>query len=206
MAHNSDLFADAQTISLPAGTVVFRPGGACEMFYLIKSGRVRVDLMSLSGRSLLLYEIDAGETCVMTTACLLSGEVYTAQAIAETTVSALALPKPVFQTRLAQSEAFRAMVFRSFAERLANIMQRLDEIAFQPIDARLARRLLSLADGSGQDIQVTHDHLALDLGSAREVISRRLAAWEATGLIARARGQITLLHPERLRQIARDGD
>lgn len=201
----ADLFQDAQKIALPAGAKVFRAGDLCETFYYIIDGTIRVDLMTEDGRSVLLYNINPGQTCVLTTACIMSGDAYAAEATAETSVTAYAMAKPAFDAQMQTSPAFRTLVFGSFGTRMAAMMGKVDEVAFQSLDARLARRLLSLGNASPR-IAITHDQLAHDLGSAREVISRKLKAWDVSGLINRDRGTVTLLQPDKLRILTTSGD
>ncbi|WP_298983159.1 Crp/Fnr family transcriptional regulator [uncultured Roseibium sp.] len=181
-----------QSVSLPKGASVFRAGDPCCNFYLIESGSVRVDLVNSEGKSILLYRIGANETCVLTTSCLMSHENYSAEAVTETDVTALVVPRSEFQARLASSEEFRDLVFRSFSSRLSRLMAKVDEVSFASLNSRLAKRLLELA-GKTDLVETTHERLAQDLGSAREVIGRKLTDWEKRGLIARHRGSIDIL-------------
>jgi CRP/FNR family transcriptional regulator len=201
----TDLFQSAQKVSLPTGAKVFRPGGQCDTFYYIITGTIRVDLLTEDGRSVLLYEINADETCVLTTACILSGDAYAAEATAQTPVTAYAMAKSDFDTQLQLSSAFRNLVFTSFGTRVALMMGKVDEIAFQTIDARLARRILKLGEETAV-ISTTHDQLGHDLGTAREVVSRKLKIWEKKGLIQRDRGTLTLLDRAKLSALAAMGD
>ncbi|WFE88549.1 Crp/Fnr family transcriptional regulator [Roseibium porphyridii] len=182
----------SQSVSLPKGATVFRAGDPCRNFYLIESGSVRVDLMNSEGKSILLYRIGANETCVLTTSCLLSHESYSAEAVTESDVTALVIPANEFQARIASSEQFREIVFRSFSSRLTRLMAKVDEVSFASLNSRLAKRLLELA-GERDFVETTHERLAQDLGSAREVIGRKLTDWEKQGLIARHRGSIDIL-------------
>lgn len=187
-----DVLVDAQAATLRAGDIVFSPGTACERFLFVLSGTVAVSLTGRRGRPVGLYRVGPGQACVMTTACLLSGEGYAAEGRAETDVVARLVPAARFRASLAGSEAFRDLVFDAFAERLADMMRTIESVAFEPVGDRLAARLLALAGPEGT-AHCTHDALAGELGTAREVVSRQLASWEAAGLIARQRGTITLL-------------
>lgn len=199
------LFEHAQKVNLPAGTTVFRAGDICDTYYYIVDGTIRVDLLTDDGRSVLLYTIMPSETCVLTTACIMSGDAYAAEATTETDVTAYAMPKSEFDSQMGNSAAFRQLVFASFGTRMGAMMRKVDEVAFQTIDARLARRLLTLGGQNGM-IETTHDQLAHDLGTAREVISRKLKSWDKAKLITRDRGKVTLLAPEKLNVLAALGD
>ena len=188
-------------ITLPAGAKAFEAGMPCGNYLMLASGRVRVQQVSESGREIVLYRITGGESCVLTTACLLAHEDYAAEAIAETEVSALAVPQPCFDRLLAQSPRFRDFVFTAYASRLTDLLLLVEEVAFGHIDARLAERLLALQDPSGT-LSLTHQDLAVELGTAREVVSRQLKEFERHGHVRRERGRIDILDPAALKRIA----
>ncbi|MEP3280259.1 MAG: Crp/Fnr family transcriptional regulator [Stappiaceae bacterium] len=197
--------ANGRSLTLAPNTPVFSAGDPCRNFYFVKQGIIRVDLVNRQGKSVLLYRINDNETCVLTTSCLLSDEDYAAEAKTETEVNVIAIEKSDFQSRLNSSKDFRDLVFRSFSSRLSVLMAKLDEVAFSPLDARLAARLLELGKET-QNIEITHDRLAQDLGSAREVISRKLVGWEREGIIERRRGAVTLISRTDLQKLSRLGD
>jgi CRP/FNR family transcriptional regulator len=180
---------------IPPDECLFSLGDDCNHFVYVRSGQIRVELLSASGQQLLLYRIHDGESCVMTTACLLGNNHYFAQAISETEVELILIPHVVFNDQLNESAAFREFVFNGFSARLAALMQRTTELATWSVDQRIASVLISRGGELPHDtpIALTHDQLAIDIGSAREVVSRRLAAFEKQGLIERQRGYIRIL-------------
>lgn len=194
-----------QAIAAPAGTVLFRPGEVCERFVMLRRGTVRVQMLSDTGHEIVLYRVRSGETCVLTTSCLIAHEAYSAEGVAEGAVEALLLPVADFERLMGVSAVFRGFVLAAFGERIAELMHRLDEVAFRSIDARLARRLLDAA-APGGDIETTHHALAIELGTAREVVSRRLKHLERRGLLGLARGTIELRDRAGLRQLAAEGN
>lgn len=196
-----ECLTDANIVSMPEGARIFQPGDACSQFVYLLNGIVRVDLITKSGKPITLYRFGGGETCVMTTSCLLGGDDYCAAAYVEQPVRAATLSRTAFQEKLKTSEDFRQLVFSSFASRLAAMMTKIEEIASTPIDIRLAQRLIELGDGAAA-LHVTHDQLAADLGTAREVISRKLAQWEQLKLLERGRGRVEILSGQRLQEIA----
>jgi len=123
------------------------------------------------------------------------------QAIAETEVTALAVPRACFDALLAESPRFRDFVFSAYASRLTDLLLLVEEVAFGHIDARLAERLLELSDASGA-LTLTHQDLAVELGTAREVISRQLKEFERHGYVRRERGRIEIVDAPALREIA----
>jgi len=191
----------SQIVDLPAGQQVFHTGDACQNFLLVLNGVVRVQMTSETGREIVLYRVDAGETCVLTTACLLGHDPYSAEGITETPVRAVAVPARVFQDLMGRSTALRDFVFQSYGTRLANLMVLVEEVAFGRLDIRLAKFLCENSDAHNH-LTLTHQKLAVELGSAREVISRQLKEFERRGLLSLSRGQITILQPGQLRTIA----
>ena len=200
-----DCLNEFETAALPAGSVVFHAGDLCSNFYFVLSGSIRVDLMSSEGKSVLLYRIGPGETCILSTSCLMSNEEHCAEAITETEVKAIAVPKFDFERLLNSSKSFRELVFQSFSLRLVNMMAKIDEVGFASLDKRLAMRLLDKRDHA-EIIKTTHEELARDLGSAREVISRKLMDWETKEIIERGRGTIRIRKTAELQQLSKLGD
>lgn len=199
--HVPDCLKGSNIVSLPKGMRVFQSGDACDQFFYLLKGVVRVDLISLSGKAIMLYRVGSDQTCVLNTSCLLSGNDYCAEAHIEEDVEACIISHSEFEAKLNQSAEFRSLVFLSFSERLASMMSKIEEVAFVPIDTRLAARVLQLQHGNST-IKITHDELATDLGTAREVISRKLAQWEKLGMIERGRGSLTILNSEQLQYLA----
>lgn len=191
----------AKFVQLPKGAKVFEADMPCGNYLMVVSGRVRVQQVSESGREIVLYRITGGETCILTTACLLAHEDYAAEAVTETEASAVAVPRACFDRLLAESSSFRNLVFTAYASRLTDLMLLVEEVAFGHIDVRLAQRLLSLMEPSGT-IAVTHQDLAVELGTAREVISRQLKEFERRGWIRRERRRIDVVDAAALRDLA----
>jgi len=172
-------------------TVIFGPGKAPDHLLLLLEGAVRVQQLSEKGREIVLYRVRAGESCVLTTACLLAFEDYSAQGIAETDVEAVAIPLQTFDQLVSQSSQFRQFVFTAYSRRITELFHIIEDVAFQRIDIRLAEKLLELSAGDAQ-IRITHQQLAAELGTAREVISRQLSEFQRRHWVEQARGLIRL--------------
>ncbi len=196
-----DILRHAQPLSLPAGQVVFRLGDTCAHYLLVTEGKVKVVGRALNGRELLLYRIDGCGTCVLTTSCLLGQKRYPAEGITETAVSAYALPQALFRQGLDQSPDFRNFVFNTYGQRLSSLITLVQEIAFERIDLRLARYLVEKA-ADRVELLLTHQDLATELGSAREVISRQLKEFERRGWLHLGRGSIQIDDLTPLREFA----
>ena len=190
------LFDSAQTVNVPSGQLAFRKGDACTNFILVIDGCVRVQLSSEGGREVTLYRVRPGDTCALTTSCLIGKEDYPAEAIVEEDVTALMVPDHEFRQALLDSETFRLFVFRGFSGRLCAIVSRMESVTLKTIGERLVLQLLK-SDGDLLS-NVTHQSLATEIGTAREVVSRKLRRFEEDGLIRSSRGQIEILDRERL--------
>jgi CRP/FNR family transcriptional regulator len=186
------LVRSARVMRVPEGTVLFGPGQGVDNLLLLLEGRVRVQQVTEGGREIVLYRVHAGESCVLTTACLLAFEDYTAEGIAETDLEAVAIPKHAFDDAMATSPEFRRFVFAAYSKRITDLFLTVEEIAFGRMDARLAHKLLELA-GDGVTIVGTHGDLARELGTAREVISRQMAEFVRRVWVEQHRGEIRLL-------------
>jgi len=193
---------DRSTIAeLPEGTVIFGPGKAPENLLLLLEGTVRVQQVSESGREIVLYRVQAGESCVLTTACLLAYEDYSAEGLAETDIRAVAIPRVVFEDLIANSSVFRRFVFMAYSKRITDLFLVIEEVAFKRVDLRLAQKLLDLGRTSGE-VHLTHHQLATELGSAREVISRQLQEFQRRGWVSAARGEVRLTDIDALADFA----
>ncbi|PCH97048.1 MAG: Crp/Fnr family transcriptional regulator [Rhodobacteraceae bacterium] len=188
-------------VNVPRDTIIFGPGKSPENMLFLLDGKVRVQQVSETGHEIVLYRINAGESCVLTTACLLAFDDYSAEGIAETDVQAAAIPRDLFDDLVAQSKAFRTFVFSAFSKRITDLFLMIDEVAFQRIDVRLAQRLSILADDKAT-IATTHQKLSVELGTAREVISRQLQEFQRRGWIEQSRGIIVLLKQDKLASLA----
>ena len=195
------LLERAQVLALPPGQTIFAPGQPAESFLLLLEGTVRVQQVSPGGREIVLYRVSGGESCIMTTACLLSQDTYAAEGVTETEVEAVAISQAAFDLLLARSPDFRRFVFTDYAHRINDLMRVVEDVAFERIDKRLAQKLIARADHDGR-LACTHQDLAVELGSAREVVSRHLKELQRRGLVTLSRGQIALADRPALETLA----
>lgn len=198
------LDSGARMVGFAAGAMVFGPRAGVDNLLLLLEGTIRVQQLSEGGREILLYRVKAGESCVLTTACMLAYQGFGAEGMAETEVSAVAIPRPVFEEMIVVSPGFRHFVFSAYSRRFNELFFVIDEIAFKRIDGRLARRLLSLPAPAGR-VAVTHQELALDLRTAREVVTRQLQAFQQKGWVGLSRGSVELRDRPALEHLAASG-
>jgi CRP/FNR family transcriptional regulator len=197
---HSRLLHSAQWMRVPAGAMLFDDRQSCEGFPFIVEGSVRVSKCAPSGRELPLYRVGPGETCIISSSCLLGHEDYNARGVTEADTLLMLLPKPVFDELMGE-RPFRDFVFHLFAERIADLMQLIEEVAFRKLDQRLAALLL----GKGRFLHVTHQQLADELGSVREIVSRLLKSFADQGLVRLGREQVEILDPAGLRRLSAEG-
>ena len=188
---------ELQPLHIPAGAVLFDLDSPCSLFLLLAAGTVRVVKPALSGREIMLYRLEPGDSCILTVSCLLGESSYPARGVAETDVAGYILTRPFFHSLLAESEPFRAFVFRYFAARISDLMQLVEEVTFGALDQRLASLLVT----QGPVLDLTHQQIADELGTVREVVSRRLKALELQGLVRLKRGQVEVLDLKRLSRV-----
>jgi CRP/FNR family transcriptional regulator len=188
-AQRGELLGATQFSRLREGDIAYRQGQHCHNYVMCIEGQTRVFKTSESGREILLYQVGPGETCVLTTSCLMAGSPFPAESTAETDVLHAALPASTFHHLMGSSPRFRKFVLDNYGDLLSSLIMLVDEVAFASLDLRLARRLLAEANPEGI-VAKTHQQLALDLGSVREVISRYLSEWERMGWVQASRGSI----------------
>lgn len=200
-ASRKELLRAGRVVEMPAGRRILGPGQPPSSFMLLLEGSVKVHQVSESGREIVLYRVSEGESCALTTSCLLACEEYVAEAIAETKIRAVAIPRETFDALVARSAVFRQFVLSAFSRRMTDLCRLIDEVAFQRLDTRLAARLLELT-GNGSGLSLTHQELAAELGTAREVVSRQLHEMQRRGWIVSGRGRIEIQNREALRALA----
>lgn len=191
----------AQQLTIAAGTRLFSEGDPCEQYVLVRSGTAVVQKLTASGQEMVLYKIEAGESCILTTSCLIAHEHYPADGYAETDLQVWLLSRKDFHLAMDESAGFRSDVLSAFGHRVSDLIQLVQSLAFGDINQRLARYLLNHQRDSG--IAVTHQKIASALGTAREVVSRHLKDWERGGLLQLERGHIHVREAKKLAEKAR---
>jgi CRP/FNR family transcriptional regulator len=197
---NEHIIQYSKQLVIPANTSIFHSGDNCHNYILIISGSVKVFTRSENGKELVLYHINRGNSCVLTTSCLLSTEKYPAEAITETDVVALVIPAKTFTQFLDQSASFRQLIFDSYSKKISTLIALINKISFSRLDLRIAQFLLENSSVNTALI-ITHQSLATELGSAREVVSRQLKEFENKGWVKLSRGKIEILNHDILQNM-----
>lgn len=194
-----ELGSMASPMHVPSGTVLFRENESCQGFPLVLKGEIKVSRSSGDGRSLELYRVVPGELCLVSSACLFRSQPLSAHGITTKPSSMLLITPPVFQQWL-ETPAFRNDVLGLFAERMADLASLIDAVAFHKLDRRLAAALL----GRGRQLAITHQALADELGTVREIVTRLLRRFEREGWVTLGREQIQIVNSAALRTMTSD--
>ena len=193
--------AQQTVIHIPKGHALFREGDACKAYALVIQGTIRVYKIDSEGHEILLYRVAPGQTCMLTTTCLLGSQHYPAEGMAESDVDLILLPPKLFERLLTSSDEFRHYAMSDIGQRICDMMLLIEDVAFGRIDQRVARLLLKRAATEGESITCTHQELAFELGTAREVISRMLKRFEVQGWVELNRGSIRLKDETKLQTL-----
>jgi CRP/FNR family transcriptional regulator len=177
---------------VPAGTVMFSERTPCGGFPLVLAGSVRVVQRYANGRELQLYRIKEGESCLLSGSCLLGNAQYTATGIAGENLELLLLPASEFHALVAEDGVFRAYVFGLYGERLATLLKLVEAIVDRKLDQRLAALLVARVQSGSTTIVATHQALADELGSVREIVTRLLRSFEDRGWVELGREKIVV--------------
>lgn len=189
--------SEAAEVEVPAGQTLFDEGTPCRGFPMLLSGEVRVARGAPIGRSIELYRVTPGELCVASTACLFGQAPLVAHGETVAPTRLVVLSPRGFE-RFSAEAPFRRFVFGVFADRLAELMALTEAVAFQRLDQRLAGVLL----GHGAVVARTHQALADDIGTVREIVTRLLKRFERASWITLGRERIQILDAAALRALA----
>jgi len=193
----ADLLSDLPALRVPAGTALFAEQAPCQGFPMLLEGEVRVSRSAPNGRELELYRVRPGQLCLVSSAALFDNRPLSAHGSTTTGTTLVLLPPPAFRQALAH-ERFRDFVLGLFASRMAELTALIEAVAFQRLDARLAGALL----GHGPQLHTTHQTLADELGTVREIVTRLLRRFERDGLVELSRECITIRNSQGLRALA----
>jgi CRP/FNR family transcriptional regulator, anaerobic regulatory protein len=194
-----NVLKNAQIVNLKSGEVVFEELQSCNAFPFVLSGTVKVVKRSVTGREIALYNVMPGDACVVSSACLLGDKPYNAIGVVQSDCELVMMPADDFN-QLLSIRAFRELIFSLFSKRVLDLMLLIDEVAFRKLDQRLVRLLIN----QGPAIEASHQLLADELGTVREMITRTLNAFADRQLVLLSRGSIQVLDQQGLAKISAD--
>jgi CRP/FNR family transcriptional regulator len=193
------IYDAGQFIELPAGQMLMQQNQQCQFIPLVISGQLRVFTLSAGGREMTLFRTGPGDTCLLSIACQIKRQDFPALAQVEAEASLFMVPIPVYHQVLAEQPAWKDYLILTLYGHLTSTMQTLEAVAFNRTDRRLAEWLVNHMPSHGKTIRCTHEAIAIELGTAREVVSRLLGDLKNQGALSLGRGRIDILQPDVLR-------
>lgn len=187
-----DTLGEVSTMRFLPGQVLFSAGEHCRGLPLVLGGSIKVQMTGVSGHGIVLYRMGADDICTLSIGCLMTGRGYRAEAVVEEEAEAAIIPKGLFDRLMDQSADFRLAIMESYGRRLDDLMLLVEEVAFHRMDERLEEWLLARATQGQRVLSITHQELGVELGTAREVVSRLLKELERRQQVKLARGKIEL--------------
>lgn len=176
--------------TLPAGETVFLKGDTCSFFAFILSGRVRVFKAGETGRDITLYRFEKGESCILTASCILSKNSFPAEAEVEEEIETVLIPNELLREFVKGYDPWRKYFFDLLSSRLSEVMEIVEEVAFRKMDSRIAEYITR--NSHNGLLSATHQEIAKELGTSREVVSRILKDLEKEKIIILDRGKILI--------------
>ena len=185
------LLANGLKRNLSKGDSLYFEGDQCQGIGFLLSGEIRIFKIGENGREITLYEVFPGETCILNASCLLSNQRYPANAAATADGTIIFIPAGLFMGMMSESVIMRNFIFSLFSRRFNEIIELLEEVTFGKLNQRLSEYLI---EKSSNDLLLTsHQTIANDLGTSREVISRLLKDFERKGQVALSRNQVKII-------------
>lgn len=188
-----DEIQQSEILELKAGTVILKENQFIKVVPLVLQGSVKLRRMDATGREIIFYHIEPGESCILSITSCLNEKESQAEAIIESETRLLVVEAAKIRLWMERFPSWRKFVFKLYYERMAEVMSLLDQVIFKSVDTRLVQYLKEKAINN--EISITHQQLAGRLGTAREVVSRLLKQMEKDHLIAMERGKIKILKP-----------
>lgn len=196
------LVQDCELQEVPAGTIIAEKGSYCQGLALLLWGQLRVAVNSEDGREVTIYNINQGKVCPLSAACVLGGfKGNTVTVVAKTDVKVVWVMRNFFNRPFAETEGFYRFVIGDISNRLFEATEVVDNIAFVSVRKRLAQLLFNSSKGGKAPVYITHEELARELGTAREVVSRELKGFERAGIVALSRGRLDIKEPQELARV-----
>jgi len=198
------IFSTGHMVVLPDEQMLMKQNQECQFIPMVISGKLRIYKLSPNGREMTLYRVGPGETCLISIACQIKGEDFPAMAQVEGITQLFMVPSIVCHNVLAKNLAWKDFIIAALYGHLTEVMDTLETVAFDRTDHRLILWLLEKTNEKTETIACTHEEIAVELGTAREVISRLLGDLKNKGIVTLERGRINITDPAQLKHLAED--
>ncbi len=189
---------------IPKGTIMLFEGDECRHFGLLFSGVVRIYKVSETGKEITLYRVSGGECCVLIAFCIMYQKGFPAHAVVEEDVEVVIIPSDLLREWVQRYDGWRKYIFNLLSKRFSQVLGTVEEVAFRRMDIRIAEMLVGLAQNNGSNIIITHQDIALELGTSREVVSRILKYFENEDYLFLKRKEIVIHDLDALTKKSRD--
>lgn len=186
------------------GETIFHEGERCAGVPFVIKGCIRISKIGKNGKEMTVYRVNAGETCILTVTSILSNQPYPLTAIVEEEAEAIIIPYLDFKLLMEANSNLQEYIYKTISQRFLEVIKIIDEVVFQSIDDRLAKFLLRYSQNEGDLIETTHDKIAAEIGTAREVVSRLLKEMERKGWIKLARGKVYVARRDKLEELLKN--
>lgn len=188
--------------SVKKGSMLLYPGADCDYLPFMLTGNIKVHRTAENGREIILYHINSGESCILSALGILNDTVFPVSAIIEQSGDVLLVPARLLKTLVDNYSGWRNYVFSLYNKRFIVVLELIDEILFRKLDIRLAKFLITNKDSKNKIFNMTHQSLAEELGSSREVISRILKTLSSKKLITYQRNEISICDIDSLKKMS----
>lgn len=196
------IFSAGHIVVLPNEQMLMKQNQECQFIPMVISGKLRIYKLSPNGREMTLYRIGPGETCLISIACQIKGDDFPAMAQVEGKTQLFMVPSVICHSILAKNLAWKDFIITSLYGHLTELMETLEAVAFDRTDHRLIMWLIEKANEKTAAIECTHEEIAVELGTAREVVSRLLGELKNKGIVTLGRGKIKVVDLEQLKLLA----
>ena len=189
-----ELYSVSKVYSVPEGDIIMDIDQSIDQIPLVIKGSIKILREDDEGNEILLYYLEPGHACATSITCCLSGQRSTIRAIAEDDTEYLGIPVQYSDEWMFKYKTWKNFVMNTYAERFEELLKAIDQLAFKKMDERLAKYLHDKADlHDSCEIHISHQEIAYDLNTSREVISRLLKQLERIGSIKLGRNRIIIL-------------
>ncbi len=185
------------------GTCIHNGENDCKGMLIVKKGMLRTYMLSESGKEITLYRLNEGDMCILSASCVLSAITFDVQIDAEEDSEVLLVSSLYFQTLVEHNIYVECFAYKLATDRFSDVMWAMQQILFMSMDKRLAVFLWDEVSKTADDtVHLTHEQVARDVGSAREVVSRMLKYFTTEGIVELSRGGIKVIDKKKLRKLA----
>lgn len=194
-----EMLSKGKILEADADDVLMQAGQPITSTMLLLDGRIKIYREDEEGNEFLMYYLEPGSACAFSIMCAANNEVSQITAVAETESTLLSIPFAESISWMRKYGSWDEFVLRNYRQRFEELLLTLDQIAFRSMDERLLFYLKRKSEAEGPEIRISHQEIARDMNTAREVVSRLLKKLEQRGAVKLERNKILITNPEFLK-------